>query len=108
MPRFWNTRTRPDMITYPLPSTLIGIRTGEYVEACLEPIRNSLRDFHRLMELVFSSVNAIRDALAALDCEVAMQFDHGGARILRFGRISLDFVVSLRQRQGGGSEKENG
>jgi hypothetical protein len=55
------------MIAHPLPAALIGIRAGEDVKAGFEPIRDSLRDLHCLMQLVFGAVDAIQDALAALE-----------------------------------------
>jgi hypothetical protein len=86
--------TRANVIPHPLPALALGYRSKN-VEATLEPVIKAMSDLHRFMLGVISGVNTLQDCLRALDCEVAMELNHGVRRIDKIRSVHLDFVVVL-------------
>jgi hypothetical protein len=68
---------------------------GEGVEAHFEPVSDALRELEGFVFLVLGGEHAELGGGAAVDGEVAVQFDEERFWSLRFGGIDLDFVVVL-------------
>jgi hypothetical protein len=82
------------VIPYPLPALALGYRSKN-VEAALEPVIKAMSDLHGFMLSVISGVNPLQDCLRTIDCEVAMELNHGMRRIDKIRSVHLDFVVVL-------------
>src|SRR5206468_6830334 len=73
----------------------IRLNAGEDIEARLEPWREAVRDFDRLMRGVLRGKHAVLFLRRPLDGGVAMEFDHSLAGFHGLGAIHLDLKVSL-------------
>ena len=94
MPALRGANTRTDMVPHPLPASL-RLDTGKEVEAGLEPRREAVRDFDRLVGGVLRGQYAVFCLRRPLDGGVAMKLEHRLPRFKRLGAIHLNLKVTL-------------
>ncbi len=93
------------MVADPLPADP-RIRAGEDVKAKFEPVAEAVGDFERFVQLVFGRILAIDHCLAAFEGEVAVELEHGGARIDQVRAVDLNLITALRIKKPEGSGSE--
>ena len=76
MPLLRDGNALADVITHPLPTLSLGYGS-EDIKATLEPIVEAVGDLDGFVLGVIGGVNAVDDCLRPVDCEVAMEFNHG-------------------------------
>ena len=94
------------MVADPIPSQAI-LCGSENVKAGFEPIRKTVSDFDRFVQLMICGIHAVDRGLETLKSEIAVQFDHGVAGIDKVRTIYLDFVIVLRVQRSG-AQRDNG
>ena len=97
MPLLWNAKAGANMVTHPVPA-ISRAGTGKDIKAGLKPIIEAVRDLDGFVLGVVGWQHAILDGLAAVNCEVAMQLDHGVTGLDLVVGVDLDFVVVLSAR----------
>ena len=94
MPFLRDGNARADVVTHPLPALALGYGS-EDVKAALQPVLEAMPDLDRLMFGVIRLLNAVHNCLGAIDCEVAMELNHGVCGISQVRFVPVDFGVVL-------------
>src|SRR2546427_7843766 len=97
IPFFGDADARPNVVAYPIPALSI-LCGSKNVETGLEPVGEAMRDLNGFMPLVIGGEQTVFHRLRALKREIAVQLDHGVARLDRLVAVDLDLVIVLCPR----------
>jgi hypothetical protein len=93
------------MIADPLKSIATPF-VSKNVETGFKPIGETMRNLNRFVFRMIRGQNAILNRLAAIDREIAVQFEHGVMWLDLIVAVDLDLIVVLRaSRQGPHGER---
>src|SRR5438105_5310390 len=95
VPRFRRAHPRTNVISHPLPAVAV-MDAGKNVEAGFKPVGESLCDLDGLVHRAIGRLQTIYHFLFTLDGVIAVQLDHGAARMNGFAGINLYLVIILR------------
>jgi len=93
-PLFGNGDAGTDVIANPLNAEAIALGS-EDVEADFEPVGETVGDLDGFVFGVVGGVETVLNGFGAVDGEIAMELDHGVARIDEVVAVDLNFVVIL-------------
>ena len=104
-PFFGDGEARTNMVTDPL-NALAAALGSEDVEPDFEPVGETVGDLDGFVLGVVGGIEAVDDGFAAVDGEIAVEFDHGVVRLDEVVAVNLDFVIVLRADGQSGHEQK--